>query len=404
MLTGVFAGLGPASASTPATCHPGPVTQPVSPASGLNQLDGVAVLSACNVWVAGFTDDDTVGRRTLIEHWNGSAWTVVPTPHPGGRSLLTSIRAISPVSIWAAGEFDDGPNPGLTDKPLILHYNGHTWTKVGTPSIDPAGDSGLNWVRPVTATDIWAVGSDFSNVHAPVTKAIILHSAGTAWQRSRLPKLAAPNSELFGVAGNSARDAWAVGDTFSKAILGPIHVSRAGAHSLGGDRHTLILRWNGTAWKPVKSPSPAPDSTLSAVGTVGPASAWAVGFTEARDGSGKALALRWNGHAWTTVPTPAGPRGALRELNGVYAISARNAWAVGGDIAPGFTGEQAIVLHWNGAKWLRVTVPGAGPDTQTGLGAVAASSAANVWAVGSSSTDDFRTSRALIFHQGAGPR
>jgi hypothetical protein len=43
------------------------------------------------------------------------------------------------------------------------------------------------------------------------------------------------------------------------------------------------------------------------------------------------------------------------------------------------------MLHWNGAQWSRVRVPNPG-DTQTdrGLSDVAATSASNAWAVGSS--------------------
>lgn len=61
------------------------------------------------------------------------------------------------------------------------------------------------------------------------------------------------------------------------------------------------------------------------------------------------------------------------QLKGVVALSAGNAWAVGS------SHTSAIVMHWNGSKWSRVTVPDAAGFHPT---AVAASSWNNVWAVG----------------------
>ena len=39
-------------------------------------LNGVAATSARNVWAVGGTN----GGKTLIVHWNGSAWRRVPSP------------------------------------------------------------------------------------------------------------------------------------------------------------------------------------------------------------------------------------------------------------------------------------------------------------------------------------
>src|SRR5437016_4062917 len=45
---------------------------------GNNDLYGVAVVSANNVWAVGYYYDTIVNQlQTLTEHWNGSAWSVV---------------------------------------------------------------------------------------------------------------------------------------------------------------------------------------------------------------------------------------------------------------------------------------------------------------------------------------
>jgi hypothetical protein len=62
-----------------------------------------------------------------------------------------------------------------------------------------------------------------------------------------------------------------------------------GATSFG----TVILRWNGAAWKRVPSPSPRPSAELSGVAATSANNAWAVGST-----GGKTLILRWNGKTW----------------------------------------------------------------------------------------------------------
>jgi hypothetical protein len=68
--------------------------------------------------------------------------------------------------------------------------------------------------------------------------------------------------------------------------------------------------------------------------------AWAVGYTRK---TGKTLILRWNGTAWQHVPSPT--PGSLSQLLGVTVTSARNAWAAGWDL------KGLILQHWNGAAW-----------------------------------------------------
>ena len=91
---------------------------------------------------------------------------------------------------------------------------------------------------------------------------------------------------------------------------------------------TLILRWNGTAWKQVPSPSPGAGASLSGVAATSAGSAWAVGFTRPASAA-KTLILRWNGTAWKRVPSPSPGGQRRRLLRGVAATSAGSAWAVG---------------------------------------------------------------------------
>src|SRR5215470_15494527 len=127
-------------------------------------------------------------------------------------------------------------------------------------------------IRVVVAAGLLAVAT------GPATGSAM---AGTGVPERAVP---VPGGQLFGVAATSARNAWAVG----------------GAVSSG---KTLILRWNGTTWARVPSPTPAPDTELYAVAATSARNAWAVGGGGASPG--KAYILHWNGTIWKTVPSPA---------------------------------------------------------------------------------------------------
>jgi hypothetical protein len=94
---------------------------PANP-SGTEALDGVAAFAPDDVWAVGFSG---AIARTLAEHWNGSAWTVVPTANgntaSGGTNVLRAVAGVSTVDLWAVGSYLDASNHTLT---LIEHYTG----------------------------------------------------------------------------------------------------------------------------------------------------------------------------------------------------------------------------------------------------------------------------------------
>jgi hypothetical protein len=66
-------------------------------------------------------------------------------------------------------------------------------------------------------------------------------------------------------------------------------------------------------------------------------------------------------------------------MNSVVAISRTDAWAVGGTEHGETPVNSPYVLHWTGAKWSAVTIPGSSGFSSS---QVAASSASNVWVLG----------------------
>jgi len=174
------------------------------------------------------------------------------------------------------------------------------------------------------------------------------------------------------VAAASARSAWAVGST------------RAG--------RTLILRWNGTAWKRQPSPNLGANSFLTGVAATSARNAWAVGYADAGPmgcGPCKLLILRWNGVVWRRVARLR-PASDGWILSGVAASSGRSAWAVGDN----GLGGQTLTLRWNGITWKRVPSPSPGilPELN-GVAAVAG----KAWAVGRYETSGLAL-KTLILH------
>jgi hypothetical protein len=305
LMTCALAGAGPAAAAA-AACQNWTGLQPPSPGTGGNELLGVAVLAACDAWAVGDDNGSGGGRQTLTEHWNGSSWTVLPSPDPGVvDSVLTSVGPVSAANVWAVGYTANGAD-GET---LILHWNGTKWTQV--PSPDPAGTGGDNDLFSVAATspsDAWAVGEVFTGSQIAT---LIMR-----WNGRRWATVASPNpgrsTELFGVAATSSSNAWAVGDATN-----------------GTADQTLVLHWDGSRWTQAASPDQGGSTNgnvLVAVSATATRNAWAVGYFA--NGTGKStLILHWNGTKWAHVGSP--NLGATNILLGVAASSAGNIWAVG---------------------------------------------------------------------------
>ena len=78
-----------------------------------------------DVWGVGeFTTSSD--EKTLIEHWDGTNWTRVPSPSPGRYpTRLYGVSTISPTDAWAVGTFADING----QRALILHWDGLSWTE-----------------------------------------------------------------------------------------------------------------------------------------------------------------------------------------------------------------------------------------------------------------------------------
>jgi hypothetical protein len=359
LLSGAGAGFAPAASAAPAAVAVAPAPATLIPKA---DFGGVAAVSAQLVWAVG-----SIGSRPLIERWNGATWQQVPTPSPATGGTLLAVTAASARSAWAAGE--SGGTPGKPSQALIEHWDGTSWRQV--PSPHPGGASFLLSIAAVAARSAWAVGGvSQRNGTCPCTD-LVERWNGSTWTRVASPDAAHAN--LSAVAAVSARSAWAVGDRHGQALIehwngtgwkrvpspAPAHTSLSAVTALsardawavgfhegspGHSGQAVIEHWNGTRWKHVPSPATPGFSSLRGVTAVSARDAWAVGAHN----TSKALIEHWNGTRWKVVASPGSPR--LQTLAGVAASSAKDAWAVGLGTGPG-NSSLGLIRHWNGTAW-----------------------------------------------------
>src|ERR1700680_4862350 len=91
--------------AAPLTCGTWSVVPSPNSGSGSNVLDGIAAVSANNDWAVGYSLTSSGIYQTLIEHWNGTKWSVVPSPNVGASSNdLTSVAQVpGSTAVWAVG-------------------------------------------------------------------------------------------------------------------------------------------------------------------------------------------------------------------------------------------------------------------------------------------------------------
>ncbi|HEX9312493.1 MAG TPA: hypothetical protein VGA30_06665 [Actinomycetota bacterium] len=314
-------------------CVPGwHVVPSPSPGDLGSQLSGVAAISSTDAWAVGVAGGSP--SRTLIEHWDGAEWSVVPSVDVGTLNSLSGVTALSSSDVWAVGQ------TFVTDyAPLIEHWDGSMWSLVPSdPTVPSGGLSGISGTGPA---DIWAVGGTG-------TSSLIEHWDGHGWSRVDSPT--GKNTGLLSVQAIAPDDAWAVGNDIR-----------------GFDETAPVIEhWDGRAWSRVRSAQTSRPKVLEAVWADSASDAWAVGSV----GPGiQTHAERWDGSTWTTTYTPSPGSDAV--LRGVGGSSADDVWAVG-NVQGG-----AIAERWNGRRWKDWPI-----DGNYWLSGVEVEPTGDAWAVG----------------------
>jgi hypothetical protein len=261
-------------------------------------FQAVSFLSGNDVW--------GVGDGGLLAHWDGTGWREADSPTS---ETLNAVAMLPSGDGWAAGEGGQ-----------VLRWDGSDWS-VELPYKDRGpGTNGLyyrfNALAFPSADDGWVAGSveggDFSQPW-------ISHWDGEEWTDVGLFDKKPPcKCSLYAMHFSSADDGWAVG---------------------GGDQ-TLILHWDGTAWKTATWPDAY---RLLAVDGIAADDIWAAGVAENTDtSSNPGLIFHWDGKVWASYPVPAG----TTWMDTIYMNSADDGWMAGSGL-----------LHWTGRAWETVASP-----------------------------------------------
>jgi hypothetical protein len=148
----------------------------------------------------------------------------------------------------------------------------------------------------------------------------------------------------------------------------------------------LIDHWNGSSWTESTAPGYSSDygATFDGVSALNASDAWAVGYYYTAANVYYPTTAHWNGTAWTTVPAAECTTGGVNvyaDLTGVTEISSTDAYAIGECVSH----ASQVMEQWNGTAWSMVTLPDpdpSDPGLQQQLYGVSADSATDVWAVG----------------------
>jgi hypothetical protein len=180
-----------------------------NPVAAGNGFSGVSCASADACMAVGSSGGNSGPRTTLAEFWNGRRWSVLPTPNPGtGANFLNGVSCTSPDACTAAGEAFHA-NSQTTS--LIESWNGSQWSVVPSPS-PGVGQTLVNGVSCAAQNACSAVGS-----YSTSTRTLVESWDGSNWSVVPTPNPGVENRSLNGVSCASATTCTAAGYFFSRA-------------------------------------------------------------------------------------------------------------------------------------------------------------------------------------------
>jgi hypothetical protein len=262
----------------------------------------VSCPSATSCYAVGFYETSTFVDKTLVEHWDGTSWSIVASPNQAGADStdLGAIACSSPTRCDAVGWYSGGSSANT----FMLHWNGTTWSVA--PNTRPAGSASLSGVSCPSTTSCYATGSSSAGT-------LVQHWNGTSWS-----VVASPNPSGWTIATFNGVACTAVN---SCDAVGWYSTLAGGANSL-----TLVEHWNGTSWTIVPSPNPGARAELDGIACPSSSACYAVGMKD----PGGTFAEQWDGTSWSIVPAP-NPAGAAlgAYLHGVECQTTTSCFAVG---------------------------------------------------------------------------
>lgn len=272
-----------------------------------NTLLGVSELPEGKTWAVGYFIDAEYAQHTLIEHWDGSSWQVIPSPNPGSNgNILYGVADVADNDVWAVGGQQDAN--GIWH-PLAEHWNGSSWSVASTP--DPNGGGNLLYaVKAVSGGSVYAAGQ--SGTAFP-SQALVEHWNGNSWKTVSTPADPSESLDPFGITATTA-GLTVVGDRETDVTPYTTLVASGPESSLG----LLATPSNGNE-----------ENDLFATTTAADGTTWAAGwYIEPGTGAHRTLTEQGVNGQWSLVPSP-NPGTGENGLAGIASIPGGGLWAVG---------------------------------------------------------------------------
>jgi hypothetical protein len=223
------------------------------PVSTLASVHCASATSCVAVGSAFMSTETSSAQVTLIEQWNGTVWTMVPSPNQplAFDSGLAGVACPSVSTCYAVGSYEI---QDLTNT-LIEQWDGTVWTIVPSPNAPTVVFNDLAGVSCTSTTSCVAVGSGRGT--------LVVQLTDTTWSIVPSPNPPGATDVAFsGVSCPSPTRCFAVGDQFKQHAF-----------------QRLVEMWNGVRWSLVGVPVPSGTkrSDLSGVSCATPTSCFAVG-------------------------------------------------------------------------------------------------------------------------------
>jgi hypothetical protein len=287
-----------------------------------NSLLGVSELRSGEAWAVGYYANANYEQRTLIEHFNGSAWEVVPHPDPGVQGeIFYGVTALNGADVWAVGAQRDAN--GIWH-PLVENYNGSHWSVVSVP--DPGNDVLLYGVNASSADNVYAVGQEGSSFPS---QTLLEHYNGRGWSVTSTQEDPSETLDPFGVSTTTGG------------------VTLVGARESDTAPFTTLVASGSSAGVTLQS-SPsngAGENDLFGATTAADGSAWAAGWYVEPSTDLHRTLIEHGVHGHWSLVESANPSAEENGFSSIAAIPGGGLWAAG--ITTNSEGNPATLIAFH---------------------------------------------------------
>ena len=174
-------------------------------------LNGISCTSSSKCMTVGFSYSPS-STETLVESWDGGAWSIVPSPNPrkSTQSVLDAVSCFNAAACTASGS----DSVAGTDQTLVESWDGATWSIIPSPNPWGSSYSQLQGISCLSTSHCTAVGT-FSE------GSLVESWDGSRWSLATEP---IPNGNLLGVSCLSPSNCTTVGTSSTRTLveIGPV--------------------------------------------------------------------------------------------------------------------------------------------------------------------------------------